>query len=109
MFLLCQLEQLVEGKSRGFQRNGIAIVAVRKNQQVYAYVNRCPHRGIPLEWQPDDFLDYSAEFIQCATHGALFSISSGECIAGPCVGQGLEPLQVSIDAQQQVWVNELDD
>ncbi len=65
--------------------------AVRRDGIAYFYINRCPHRGIPLEWQPDKFLDQSASLIQCATHGALFLIESGECVAGPCAGQASEP------------------
>jgi len=63
----------------------------------------CPHRGVPLEWQPDQFLDPSASLIQCATHGALFLIESGECVAGPCAGQFLTALD-SREDEQGIWV-----
>jgi len=90
MIRLCAPDELTEGQSRGFVIADNKLFAVRKDGQVYAYLNRCPHRGIPLEWQPDQFLDASASLIQCATHGALFLIDSGECVAGPCAGKSLE-------------------
>jgi len=45
----------------------------------------------------------SASLIQCATHGALFLIESGECIAGPCAGQSLTALPGRED-RQGLWV-----
>ncbi|UTW09227.1 Rieske (2Fe-2S) protein [Pseudomonas benzenivorans] len=100
---LCAPQELAEGQSRGFEIEGRKLLAVRKDGQVYAYHNRCPHRGIPLEWLPDQFLDASASLIQCATHGALFLIDSGECVAGPCAGQALEALSCVEDAEG-IWV-----
>lgn len=59
-----------------------------------AYLNLCPHLGIELNWMPGRFMDTDNLFIQCSTHGALFKPGSGECIAGPCQGDGLTPLEV---------------
>ena len=103
MKFLCTSQALIEGSSRGFEHNGMRLLAVRRNGQVYAYKNRCPHRGVPLEWVPDQFLDHSGSLIQCSTHGALFLIESGECIAGPCAGQSLTALPGREDALG-LWV-----
>ena len=105
MIHLCAPGELAEGQSRGFTRNDLNLLLVRRDGQVYAYRNRCPHRGIPLEWQPDQFLDHSASLIQCATHGALFLIESGECVAGPCSGQSLTPLACHEDANG-IWLSD---
>ena len=83
MIRLCAPQELAEGQSRGFVLDQLNLLAVRRDGQVHAYINRCPHRGIALEWRPDDFLDDSRSLIRCATHGALFLIESGECVAGP--------------------------
>jgi len=101
---LCDKNELDEGTSRGFEVEGFQLLAVRRDGQVYVYQNRCPHRSVPLQWQPDQFLDASASLIQCATHGALFLIESGECIAGPCEGKSLNAIDCSEDAQG-IWVN----
>src|SRR3546814_9425075 len=61
-----------------------AIFLVHHNGQVRAFVNRCPHWGIELNYQPNVFLDMDKQYIQCANHGALFETDSGACIQGPC-------------------------
>jgi nitrite reductase/ring-hydroxylating ferredoxin subunit len=61
---------------------------------VRAYVNRCPHAGTELDWNPGRFLDETGLYFQCSTHGALFEPSTGYCVAGPCRGASLEPLGV---------------
>lgn len=92
MIRLCTTREIPEGHSKGFEIDGLRLFAVRKDGLVHVYENRCPHRQIPLEWLPDQFLDISGSLIQCATHGALFLIDTGECVAGPCAGQFLRPL-----------------
>ena len=59
----CPSASLTEGASLGFEQHGIRLFVVRRAGQVYAYKNRCPHRGVPLEWQPNQFLDTSASLM----------------------------------------------
>lgn len=94
---LASFEELLEGQARGFdvdcgQRRPLRLLVVRRNGDLFVYENRCPHRGTPLDWFPNNFLDQSGEHLICATHGALFRIEDGECLAGPCVGEHLRPL-----------------
>ncbi|SEB49748.1 Ferredoxin subunit of nitrite reductase or a ring-hydroxylating dioxygenase [Pseudomonas saponiphila] len=104
MKFLCAGSELVEAGSRGFQLEGLKLFAVRRAGQAYVYANRCPHRGVPLEWQPEQFLDPSTSLIQCATHGALFLIESGECVAGPCAGQFLQAIDCREDSRG-IWID----
>ena len=69
---------------------------MRRGGDVFGYLNRCPHTGAPLDWTPGQFLDQSGELIQCAMHGALFLIGTGECVRGPCVGTSLDPVPVAL-------------
>ena len=103
MQFLCASHALTEGQSRGFALGDTALLAVRRDGRVYAYENRCPHRGIPLEWQADRFLDASGSLIQCASHGALFFIESGECVSGPCAGQALRAIACREDGDG-IWI-----
>ena len=103
MKFLCSSDTLAPDSSLGFEIDGCKLLAVRRDGIAYFYINRCPHRGIPLEWQPDQFLDDSASLIQCATHSALFLIESGECVAGPCAGQFLTALDCHEDSQG-IWI-----
>ena len=69
---------------------------VRRDEVIRAYVNHCPHAGFPLNWQPDVFLAPGGGHIRCIMHGALFEIETGTCVAGPCMGHGLQPLPVHV-------------
>ncbi|HUP28962.1 MAG TPA: Rieske 2Fe-2S domain-containing protein [Usitatibacter sp.] len=68
--------------------------AVRWCGRAVAYINRCPHAGTQLDWQPGEFFDLSGLYLACSTHGALFEPGSGRCVAGPCRGASLEPLAI---------------
>ena len=105
MKLLCHSHELSEGCSRSVDTPELDLLIVRREGQVYAYKNRCPHRHVRLEWQPDQFLDESASLIKCATHAALFLIESGECIAGPCAGQFLTAIDCREDSQG-IWMSD---
>ncbi len=56
---------------------------VRQGDNVYAYQNICTHVGHPLNWKPDSFLTKDKTAIICSSHGAMYEIVSGNCIAGP--------------------------
>lgn len=71
-----------------------------RGDRVFAYVNTCPHAGHALDWKPDHFLTSDRAFIQCASHGALFEIESGLCVAGPCGGKRLRALPVRVEEQR---------
>ncbi|HHJ14132.1 MAG TPA: Rieske (2Fe-2S) protein [Gammaproteobacteria bacterium] len=95
---VCREDVLKDGESRGFSLNAahgcLEIFLVCKDGRHYAYHNRCPHTGAPLDWVPDRFLDLDRRFIQCATHDARFRIDTGECVAGPCLGESLQNLEL---------------
>lgn len=74
----------------------LQLFVVHKDGQYQAFINSCPHTGVNLEWNEHQFLDLDNAFIQCATHDALFDIHSGKCVAGPCVGDNLTSVALSI-------------
>ena len=96
MHRLCHVNDIPDPGSKGFKFAEQSLFAVRLRGEVYVYRNSCPHRGIELNWQEDQFLDYDDSLIQCTTHGALFIIENGACVAGPCMGESLEALDFSI-------------
>jgi nitrite reductase/ring-hydroxylating ferredoxin subunit len=95
---LCALADIPEDGSKGFNLAGRKLFAVKQQGKVYLYQNSCPHIGIALDWVEDQFLDSSGSMIQCANHGALFVIKTGKCVAGPCSGRSLIPVDYCIDA-----------
>ncbi len=60
--------------------------AVRHAGKVHAYLNRCAHVPMEMDYQPNRFFDSSGQWLMCATHGAMYSPSTGACIGGPCRG-----------------------
>ena len=60
--------------------------AVRHEGQVQAYLNRCTHVAMEMDFQPDRFFDGSGQWLVCATHGATYHPATGECMGGPCRG-----------------------
>jgi nitrite reductase/ring-hydroxylating ferredoxin subunit len=90
---LCTLDDIPDRKAKGFtlETDGskLEFFIVRKGDKVYGYINRCPHTGVNLDWQTDQFMDLTGYQIQCSTHGALFRIRDGFCVYGPCQGQHL--------------------
>ncbi len=95
--MLCRIADIPDGGGKWFvldRAENDAIFVLRRGDRLFAYRNRCPHRGTPLDWLPDRFIDAAGEYILCATHGALFRFEDGVCIAGPCSGARLEPVQI---------------
>ena len=88
---LCNATDLVEG--------GLAVpfdvvyagqtcraFAVRWHGGVHAYLNRCTHVAMELDWQPNRFFDASGQWLMCSTHGAVYHPDTGACAGGPCRG-----------------------
>ena len=97
---LCRLDDIQDGTSRGFgpaPGGFIGLFAIRRGAAAHAYVNSCPHIGVALDWAPNDFLTRDGAHIVCATHGALFAIDTGLCVQGPCKGDRLEAVPVTLE------------
>lgn len=69
--------------------------AVRFGGKAYAYINRCAHVPVELDWNDGAFFDYSKLYLICATHGATYLPESGVCVLGPCKGKRLTSLAVT--------------
>ena len=68
--------------------------AVRFDGKVQAYLNRCTHVSMEMDFQPDRFFDTEGRWLMCATHGATYAPDTGECVGGPCRG-GLVKITLS--------------
>jgi nitrite reductase/ring-hydroxylating ferredoxin subunit len=49
-----------------------------------------------MAWRKDAYLNADRDRIVCSAHGALFDIVTGVCILGPCIGQALQPLRLTV-------------
>lgn len=94
---LCTLDSIPDGSARGFELDPeTPVLVVRRGERAWAYINRCPHVGVQLNWTPDQFMSLDNTTLQCSMHGAQFRIEDGFCIYGPCMGRSLEPLPLTI-------------
>jgi nitrite reductase/ring-hydroxylating ferredoxin subunit len=102
--LLCRLADVPDGGARVIDEQcvGRPVVVVRRGDQVWAYVNRCPHFSVPLDFEPGNVSCYRSQVLMCAHHSALFRFDDGVCIDGPCAGAALEAVPVEIDSN--AWV-----
>ena len=98
--VVCALAELDDPGTRAFTIGRgdwpLRGLVVRRGAELHAYVNRCPHAGHPLNLQPHDFLTPDRSLVLCRSHGALFEISTGLCIAGPCTGRHLRRVPVEV-------------
>ena len=94
------LAQIDDPGSRSFQIETAQMplfgFIVRRDGELFGYENVCPHAGRMLNWGPHRFLTRDQSMIMCAAHGALFDIASGECAAGPCVGESLRTIELRV-------------
>ena len=58
--------------------------AIRYQGQVHAYLNRCSHVPMELDWRPGVFFATDGRDLICSTHGAEYAADSGRCLGGPC-------------------------
>lgn len=68
--------------------------AIRYRGRVYAYLNRCAHIPVEMDWQEGEFFDLSGLYLLCSTHGAMYLPETGQCVSGRCAGRGLVKLGV---------------
>lgn len=98
VFLCDSSELLDSGSAKRFEllyfSQRCAAFAVRYAGTVYAYLNRCTHVPMEMDYQPNHFFDSTGHWLMCATHGALYAPQSGQCCMGPCRG-GLVRIETS--------------
>jgi nitrite reductase/ring-hydroxylating ferredoxin subunit len=95
--LICAASELSDsGKGALFEAEyegrTVPAFAVRFQGKVHAYLNRCAHVPMELDWRAGEFFDQSGLYLMCATHGAMYAPESGACLGGPCRGGALVPL-----------------
>jgi len=105
---LCPSEALAErGSAHSFSvllhGQPVPAFVMRFEGQVVAYLNRCAHVPVEMDWQPGQFLDQDRRWILCAIHGAAYEPATGVCVGGPCRSAKLRALRVTEQAGQVLW------
>lgn len=93
---ICDYKSLSELSAKEFKLKKDAFLIYFK-EHCYAYENSCPHTGVSLNWQEEQFFSFDGLFLQCSLHGALFEPESGSCIRGPCVGKNLNKINIVVE------------
>ncbi|CAH0479002.1 unnamed protein product [Peronospora belbahrii] len=79
-----------------------------KTQEPRAFVNRCPHALLELDFDDSDF--FCEGFIHCKAHAAFFDPETGICLQGPISSRkslrGLDELQIVIDGENVVLLED---
>lgn len=105
---LCRFDELPVFGARGFDPLGAGqdqLFIVRQGDVLRAYRNACPHwQDAPMAWRTDGYLSGDGSHIVCHAHGARFDLESGRCFSGPCLGQTLQALPITIGADGTVVV-----
>ena len=88
---LCAGSELVDGgRAVAFdvchRGQTLRAFAVRYQGGVHAYLNRCTHVAMEMDYEPNRFFDDSGEWLLCSMHGAAYAPDSGKCAGGPCRG-----------------------
>jgi nitrite reductase/ring-hydroxylating ferredoxin subunit len=96
---LCNATDLLEGGNAVpfdvvFAGQTCRAFAVRFEGRPHAYLNRCAHVAMELDFQPNRFFDDTGRWLLCATHGAAYAPDTGDCAGGPCRG-GLVKIDLS--------------
>lgn len=68
--------------------------ALRFDGRVVAYLNRCAHVPVEMDWNPGEFLDADRRWVLCSIHGAAYEPADGRCVGGPCGRGRLQALAV---------------
>jgi nitrite reductase/ring-hydroxylating ferredoxin subunit len=106
--LICAADEVLEG-GRGIRFPVIAFsdkatgFVVRYGGKLHAYLNRCAHVPIELDWAEGEFFESSGLYLMCSTHGAIYVPESGFCAGGPCKGGRLRPITVCEEDGKVYW------
>jgi len=68
----------------------------------YAYVNRCRHVPMAMDWVDNQFFAEEGRYLMCQTHNAYYEPASGECIAGPPTACGKFLYRVPLEIKDGV-------
>lgn len=92
--------ELLHGTTKKFhltcQGETVEGLLVSYEGAIFAYVNRCRHISLSLDWLDNEFFTEDKRYLICANHGATYEPTTGECIWGPCFGAFLQAVSLEI-------------
>jgi nitrite reductase/ring-hydroxylating ferredoxin subunit len=83
-------EALAHGAVRYAAPTGETYLVVHHDGADRVFLNRCPHRRLPLDRGGRVLYSPDRQWLVCGNHGAKFNPLTGQCVAGPCAGKSLQ-------------------
>ena len=100
--LLCRIEEIEDPGAREFTfgkgKSKFSMFVVKKDGQVYGYLNICPHYSSPLNARAGAFMNEARTRLRCTMHFAEFRIEDGFGVSGAAENCWLDPIPLQIVA-----------
>lgn len=98
--VLGPLDEIEDGRAReyvfGRGTTVFSMFVVRKGDEVFGYLNICPHYSSPLNRRANSFMNDDGSRIRCSAHFAEFRIEDGYGVAGAAERCWLDPVPVHV-------------
>lgn len=75
---------------------------VNLDGEFHAYVNRCRHVPIAMDWVENQFFSADGRYLTCQTHNACYEPATGECVAGPQAACGKSLFRIPLEIENGV-------
>lgn len=95
--------EIPEGEMRAFDTTAGRVAVARVEQQLFAFGDECTHMGCSLS-ETGTFDDRAAT-VECACHGSVFDVGTGEPVEGPAE----DPVPVFRTREVDGWVEVADE
>jgi nitrite reductase/ring-hydroxylating ferredoxin subunit len=99
--VLGPLDTIADGDAKEFVfgrgTTVFSMFVVRRAEQVFGYLNICPHYSSALNCREGEFLSDDRRHIRCSAHFAEFRIEDGCGVAGAGEGCWLDPVPVHVE------------
>ena len=105
--LLCRLDDIPDGGAKGFRPPPRGPPACSRCARATRFSSTSMPARIGISCTGCRTASSAdGRLIVCSTHGAEFRIADGVCVRGPCHGDALEAVPVTIDGNRAVMVAE---
>jgi nitrite reductase/ring-hydroxylating ferredoxin subunit len=98
-----QRAEVARGRFVRVDLAGTASILVGRTDGAWrAYENTCRHRAVPLDLGMRSPMSDDGAYLLCHQHGALYRPDDGVCVLGPCAGDRLTAVDVTVEGEELV-------
>ncbi|TXS96437.1 Rieske 2Fe-2S domain-containing protein [Parahaliea maris] len=90
------IDDFEDNASASIQVDFHQLLVVKKAGELFLYQNHCPHAGTELDPMGGSVATANGMILVCQHHGAEFLSHTGECVAGPCLGERLQAIPFTL-------------